>query len=224
MTSDAKTIEAARQDVMVWTDLEPDDVIGIWVALALGGRGRIRLCGIVVGEGDVQRKVQRMEQYVRMLREAKLIDRDPLIIAGIGTAHRFARDGAEFDKLSATVAPAVAPVAAVQAALELLVAVSDHPTLWLLKPPRELLAMHPAMASKLLAHCEVLAYGGFNFRSVLDRQRPDESRAALYAMLGACKRVVLYESFHATGQVNSATPATMPLMFKALDAAIAGKC
>jgi hypothetical protein len=73
-----------------------------------------------------------------------------------------------------------------------------HPLIILAKPPHEFLTLTDAQ----LKNATVVVYGSFNFRSLSN----EEKDRLLYLLNEHCARVVLYESYLATGLENSVTP------------------
>ena len=227
----------AAGGLCVLTDLEPDDVQALLAGLALAG-SQLQLRGLIVGEGpDLAMKVRRAQRLLAELGALGLVPRDGSVWVRAGhesTVSNYPAEGAEW-QLSARDAEHAAARAAVakdaregEPPLETFFGSvfaenqEAAPVLWVLKPPRELLRLladHERLARQWLARTTLLVYGGFNLRCVLSRVRPTESRQALGALWACCRRVVLYESFHATGQANSVNPDNAPGLYKALRAA-----
>lgn len=234
------------EDVVALTDLEPDDVLALYVALRLAAK-RVRLRALVVGEGtDVTIKVRRARKYLAALEAEGLLSRaaDVRVVAGLASKERFAGEGKEWGLSPQDAGHADEKGDGTLAELwDTFYATAKRPVLWLLKPPRELLLLLASLSSfpssatdkddtnkdevarckERWARTEVLLYGGFNLRCVLSRSQPRESRAALATLLAAFKRVVLYESFHATGDQNNLSPDNAPSFFARLKAAVAAR-
>jgi hypothetical protein len=189
------------------TDEEPDDILAllIWAARSYALRY------VVVGEGNIERKVARMQRYLEFLRQQGLVSAECKVVAGRGddkNQTKFAAEGAEFGALP------VADMTHVEhdyvACLKDFVAHGgDH--FACMKPPRELCANFEAVR-ELLGQMQGFFYGSFNLRNILfkDNKFSEEQRALLVRVLSAFKRTVIYETFPALGLDNTMTTASCP--------------
>ena len=173
------------------TDLEPDDVLALRINPWLKETKYY-----VVGEGDSNVKYNRMRRYARLLGRP-----DVTIIEGLGSEASFPHDGGEFDNLEREVCTEDYLPHFIEFAS------SPSPVMISLKPMRELLAAYihdEKSISKLLQNVELYAYGGFNFRCLLEHE------AKLLELLHCFKKVSIYESVYVTGHDNSVNKDNFP--------------
>jgi len=165
---------AATKPLVVFTDLEPDDLMALWVLK----RRNMTPAALVVGEGDVAKKVARATQYARDLGWYKT-----LIVPGLPSA----KDTPEGDVPAIDPGPDLSAAVTTLAGIARLCSASSSdstnaatgmpPTLLCLKPPRELVAAmaHDAGADGADGAGDALAplkdlrlciYGSFNLEQV----------------------------------------------------------
>lgn len=221
-----KSIKIHDTQVMVFTDMEPDDMHGIYGACKMLPKCD-RIYGFVVGEGNAPIKVRRMTRYCELLQKEKLLPLvQPKVILGLSSSKLFSRDGAEFNMQETKSDKEKQDVAAVMKQFKedymWFLNGTKNPVLWILKPPRELLALWVEAKSQgtvkdWFGNTTVVMYGSFNLRNILDRNDAEGSRKRIYEFLASFKQVYLYESFHATGSKNSIDASNMPALFKTLN-------
>lgn len=205
----------------VLTDLEPDDLIAI-AALP-------QAAFYVVGESDPAVKWARMKRYVELLYS------DPSqskVIAGMPSDKIYEADGQEFyDGLSMPSDPRSSldgrpmnlldskddGLALLEGALRALRS-CDKPTLIVLKPPRELIVLYqanPSAFKELVRPMHLLAYGGFNFRTL-----PSSSQDTLIDMFTFFSSVTLYDRSVSTERQLDLTgnTETLPGIHKVINA------
>lgn len=198
---------------LIWleTDLEPDDVLATWILIRRG----FLPSTIVVGEGRCATKAERMERYVGMLREEKLVPNDHKIsiIQGQSSDKLFADDGKEFTPVAGGGAGdgSEDPRQYVKE-LTAYLASTDRPLLVALKPPREL-ALCLTLAKTDVSKCDLWLYGSFNLRCLLNSQKDADTK---FGWIHKFQSTMLYESFHATGERNSIHDKVMPNLFARL--------
>lgn len=89
---------------------------------------------------------------------------------------------------------------------------AKKPYILCLKPPRELFACANAEPKVRLDHATLALYGSFNLRSL-----KADPVALAHWLHTAFNAVVLYESYFATGEANSLSPAQAPAFWEQLD-------
>lgn len=199
--------------LIVFTDLEPDDMLALRVLHAR----KIQPKAVVVGEGCVEAKVARMRAYARKLGWTHTV-----VMQGLGSARTWPNDGHDIadEPVDHTSAPLCSP-AALSAVmhgtpdsrpagscpvLPRLVSPCpvQQPTFLVLKPPRELVNWDAAEAAPLFSTVRLAAYGSFNFRQV----NMNEVAAWLTPATTPFSSVVWYENFmgmlHGTKALTSA--------------------
>lgn len=179
---------------VVMTDLEPDDVAALYV---LAHRG-FEFTAVVVGEGNVQAKVRRARELVRLL---GFDDEECRVLPGLPSSKLFPGEKAEeADDADESEAP---PVDAFLNDLTFM----PEPLLICLKPPTEVLAAlqrQPERCTALFADTTLAIYGSYNLRSLgYEATVPLVSSATT-----PFARVLLYES-HGNG-VPNLNPRTVP--------------
>ncbi|CAK7994955.1 Hypothetical protein POVR1_LOCUS473 [uncultured virus] len=184
----------ATRTVWVETDLEPDDVLALYML------PRIDYC--VVGEGDVSIKFDRINAYLRLLNQSscKTIMGDSSI-----ELTPFIKDVKEFETLD----HCDSVTDYFQSFEEF--ARSETPVFFSLKPMRELLRHYKDQPEKVKALCSnviLYAYGGFNFRCVLKNDK-----VSLLKLLGCFKETHIYESFYVSGESNTVNKNTFPKLY-----------
>jgi hypothetical protein len=213
--------------------MEPDDMLAI---LLFALSGKFVLHGVVVGEAKAAAKVTSMCRYLRLLRADKTTEHfvtdKVIVVQGTDSKADFPDVGKEFndDKQSTEKQTTEGDTAegkwptvldsspsTYKTVLSAFLSNAQPASLVILKPPRELIRVWRDI-TKGLAEATLYMYGSFNIRCLLDRQRAKESRAEIIALLTAFKLTMVYESFQATGSLNSMTPTNMPTFFKAFQA------
>lgn len=210
------------------TDLEPDDLLAIYILLKRG----FSIHHIVVGEGDAFVKYERMLMYWAMLHDEfpTLITKEPHVLRGGSSSKPFSQDGADISEDSSIVAALQQRVVdakindASDTTTELeiykkhLVSYLEQetiPVLIMLKPMRELLATWKNIPELLRSKTILVDYGSFNYRCLFGKN--DNSNANdILEMLLTFKQHTLYESFLATGSINSIHHDNASLLYKAL--------
>lgn len=221
--------------MFIFTDLEPDDLLAL---LVLQKRGFVPSV-VVVGEGNAAIKALRMKAYLRVL---GLLDTQ--VLSGVHSNKPFHADGEECtsvfttDELveyqrvqttGAVLTPEHNAIASnrVRDALLHFLHIHEEPLIVALKPMREFLHMDApdkATVRKALSSATLALYGSFNLRCLFWLGRsvvPDAGYTArtqqeVLDWFAACKQVLLYESYHATGENNSINHMNMPRVYELL--------
>lgn len=163
--SSASILLRDYQNVAIATDLEPDDVMALWIIFTeanqhyeqFGGKYPIDL--VIVGEGNSAIKRMRME---KLLKDFFYVPVSIQVVAGKSTPDNiFPYDGEElFDKRELVSIPYEVDQGkkAIQA-LEAFVETSPQPLIIQLKPAQELVSLRTDLAAKTT----VLFYASFNY-------------------------------------------------------------
>lgn len=219
-------VAMAPRPVFLESDLEPDDLLAVYVLLKRG----YSLDQVVVGEGDSRIKLERFLAYWAMLHAEfpRQVPADPAVLRGLSSKKPFPGDGQDVSDDDALLVRAAArekdedESTVCEAYRTRLVAYLERheaPLVIQLKPMRELLAVWESIPHALRLKTTLAHYGSFNYRSLMDKADPVGSHARIEAMLrSGFGRVVVYESFLATGAQNSITRDSMPALYRALDA------
>lgn len=185
----------------IWneTDLEPDDVLAIYI---------LQIAKYyVVGEGNANKKYNRMLRYVEMLLKQKN-GPTPVVIEGLGSWKEFVLDGKEFDTLESK--------KCTESYMDNFTkfASGENPVMFSFKPMRELVAefvKNPDLVKKLVSNVTLYVYGGFNFRCLFK-----EHKKELMELINSFKKVCLYESYYVSGHKNSMNKSNAPDLYKYL--------
>lgn len=206
----AAAATAATKPLVVFTDLEPDDLMALWVLK----RRNITPAALVVGEGDVAKKVARATQYAQDLGWYKT-----LIVPGLPSA-KVTPEGAVPELPAGTGAVLFTDSTKVTTPAGIVRLCTGAgsgampPTLLCLKPPRELVAavgFDGDSGRALLKDLRLCIYGSFNLEEV--------GRENVVAWFNPdttpFKQVLWYENFggmeRGTRNLNAATvPAVTP--------------
>jgi hypothetical protein len=195
--------------IFLETDLESDDLLAIYLLAKRGYYPSV----IVVGEGDATIKVARMHSYMRLLKFENLIPQGHqwIIIQGYSSKKLFPQDGAEFDltSINELKTKGLPHQTHYVTALQSYIANHQDPIYIGLKPPRELMQYHSQLTAEI-AKLRGYMYGSFNFRSVWVQLKE------LSELLPRFKSMHIYESFYATGSLNSMDPDWCPQTWKQL--------
>lgn len=185
--------------VLLLTDLEPDDVI----ALRMLKNSKMvddKELLVVVGEGN-KSKVQ---LAVNVLEFYKFTNYT--VLEGVNSNKDYPSSCLESY-------PVVQVNRTSKETVEQFLTRHTMPVILCLKPPYELLDLD----SSLLKKCQLSIYGSFNLRSVIFRFKKENKTYDLASFLNnSFARVLLYESFYATGS-NSLNKSLAPDMFNKLE-------
>lgn len=196
-------IEAGRQ-VVIHTDMEPDDVIAFGIiagALRKLRKLRERMCPLAVTVGE--RDADKVAMVVGLCASLDL----PL-----GSVTQVERTEQEFPRaLLGVYAGAARPVASLAHPAD---ALGEPCSIVCIAPPRWLLRAFEGGAN--LAPHRFYMYGSFNCRTLLQEKFVDV--ATLTAFLGAFERTLVFETRDAIGSDNSATPGKDPEFYDAIGA------
>jgi len=186
---------------LVFTDLETDDMVALYVLAKRFGKSKKFKFMFVVGEGDSRIKAIRMNKYVK-----KLGFENAEVVQGYSSNKNFTYDGKdvmteeefailfnkaeEYDKEGEK-----------KKIYEFLL--NESPFIISIKPPRELMEMfkngHP-MYRRVFKRCIFAGYMSFNLRCLMNEYKPD-----LVNFLKAFKICFFYESHYAVGSDNIIT-------------------
>jgi len=207
----------AKRCVWIETDLEPDDILSIYLLAKAGLHPNV----IVTGEGDAAKKEARMCSYLEMLDKEKLMDSKfpTLILRGQGSKRLFDKDGQEFTQLHLASDEQKQDKDAYVKALSSYLNTVAAPLMIVLKPPRELLRVlsDKQLNPELLGKCKLWMYGSFNLRCIMFPEKDDNAKGKQEPeFIRHFKTVRLYESFHATGQENNIHEKNMPDVYASL--------
>ena len=196
--------ETKHDSIAILTDFEPDDLMGLmiflnWFCENHGSQAFEIPILVITGEGDKDKTVLARN----FMRHFHLVDNVQVSTGDLsGTpfpqaiCELYAREDFE-------------PAPADNVSLGEFLDEHDRPLIISLKPPREFLHVSDAIFSK----CVLLQYGSFNFREMF-KIDPKESVAEMINT--AFKQVILYESYFASGQNNSADPVNAKNLFDVL--------
>lgn len=193
------------QNIVLFTDAEPDDMLAISVLAARGFK--CVLC--VVGEGNPIEKAARVGTYITA---ANLWhDDEHVLITGCASSKLFPGETAVHDGY-------VFDIAAFHETLKRVVETHGVTTVVCLKPPRELLAYckHMPEGTAILSTLHLAIYGSFNVRQLTaaGAARNDLAAMLLNADETPFASVIVYESYGGTAEGHSnINPTTCPSFF-----------
>src|SRR5690349_24118120 len=159
----SKHTGGSTNEVILFTDLEPDDVMAIAILLKFG----VNIRYVVVGEGNANIKVSRMRRY------CELFGMPSQVIQGFASNKLFAKDGCEFSDL--VVEEGVYNREQFMESISDFLEIAPNPVFICLKPPRELLDCFEELKHKL-GLITGLFYGGFNFRTLISENAENASK------------------------------------------------
>ena len=187
----------------IWleTDLEPDDLVAIYV---LHKKGFI-FDYVVVGEGNSEIKAKRMRKYLTMLGS------DKTIIRGYGSSKIFQFDGDEFnesgecDKDTHVELPtdSMKHLEDYEELLNKYINETDNPIIVSFKPMRELRLYEGDNLNKV----ELFVYGSFNFRCL---NKTKLKLPSVHDTLMRFKKVNIFETYYAIEQKSIFDTDTTP--------------
>jgi len=204
--------QKVQSTVWLETDLEPDDVLALYILV----KRRLIPRVMVVGEGNAAMKVERAKRYVELLRKEGLIPQDwnITIIMGQSSDKLFQDDGKELLHCEVKQPDKITDQPDYVKELSRFLSNSDqqHPLFVVLKPPRELVQALSTKNAASVDKCDLWIYGSFNLRCLLK----DPNYNPQHIWLRQFRQTWLYESFHATGELNSVQDKVMPKLFTEL--------
>lgn len=175
--------------ISIYTDLETDDIWAIYILAQI-----FKFDHIVVGEGNASIKQKRMELYIQLLKKEGLDIADPIVVKGENSNKNFKYDGQEFEDLDNVKTTDYS----FETVTKEYLTKYDEPILVILKPCRELIEFAEKYQD-LIKKTKVYFYGGFNFRCLFRKYKPD----IVANFISSFKNAYIYESFHALGEFNS---------------------
>jgi len=191
-----------HKKILILIDLEPDDMLALWIFLswlisASNGAFRDTPIMFVVGEGKY-RKVKMMNglvTYFKIVKYGKIIQgkhsNKDFPIAMADYFHGIPKESGNENTITE---------------IDDFLKDVEHPLILALKPIWELLDMDEDIAKK----CTLALYGSFNFRTMF--KWLDPKKISKFINNGFL-RVILYESYLATGDQNSVNPSNARVLF-----------
>lgn len=174
-----------------FTDLEPDDLIALYILPDKFKKGSI----FIVGEGNSVIKFKRMEYYVKLFGFT-----DTIIIQGLSSKNIFPYDGKEIginDKSLQFISDNSRNYE------NILKNIKDNSNFYIMKPPRELMIMFMENP-KIFSNCNAFISGSFNLRSLIGGSIDRKSNEMnLINMINSFKSCKIYENHHAIGSKNN---------------------
>ena len=167
------------KQISVITDAEPDDLLMLLLMNHSQEFWDLPINIVAAGWQDVCAKASFLDRFLK--RNAPRLNVHA-IYQGLASDIPFSYHDALLEAPSAYPPP---PVTIWQYAMIILVA-----------PPRDLLALGSAGRDLLSSSC-MLAYGSFNFRSILEEDSTVESHQALLQLLAAPQSTIIYENHYA---------------------------
>jgi hypothetical protein len=189
-------------DIWLETDLEPDDILAMYVLAIKGYRFKY----IVIGEGNIDKKYKRICTYMDQLIELNLANNDYTVIFGEGNINQFMylKEGDEFG-YNGILVDNQADIDNISKIYQnrLNDFISNGGTEFIcLKPPKELLKYYSHI-KKDIQKLNAYIYGESNFNKIYDK-------TLLLTVLSQFNKVVIYESFHATNDISLMNIDTCP--------------
>jgi len=176
--------KSSHDALLVLTDLEPDDVLALYILLKKVDKTFPML--VIVGEGNIN-KTGMVTSLLNLM-----CFNNFTVVQGSLNLHKDFPEAA--CRVFGNTSPS--PDSNVSIEIEEFLTKYDSPLIFGIKPFTELLDVNP----DLLAKCVLALYGGFNLRCMSFSVSKDDIAEFVNTSF---KHVILYESFYAAGEQNS---------------------